>query len=82
MIKVFLRGGLGNQMFQYALGLNLAKKQNTDLVLDATFLNDRFPRPNFVYRNYESGCFRYHAPVHKNFGVFINNANPRRMARH
>ncbi len=34
MIVVKLMGGLGNQMFQYALGRNLALKLNTDLFLD------------------------------------------------
>jgi hypothetical protein len=57
MITVFLRGGLGNQMFQYALGLNLAKKNKTALVLDTTFLNDRFPRPQFTYRTYDLDVF-------------------------
>ncbi len=52
MITVFLRGGLGNQMFQYALGLNLAKKNKSELLLDTTFLNDRFPRRDFAYRTY------------------------------
>lgn len=56
-ITVFLRGGLGNQMFQYALGLNLAKKNNTDLVLDTTFLNDRFPRKEFTYRAFDLDVF-------------------------
>ena len=53
MVTVFLRGGLGNQMFQYAAGLAVAKKNNTDLVLDTVFLNDRFPRPHFTYRTFD-----------------------------
>ncbi|OGY99372.1 MAG: hypothetical protein A3B13_01085 [Candidatus Liptonbacteria bacterium RIFCSPLOWO2_01_FULL_45_15] len=56
-ITVFLRGGLGNQMFQYALGFNLAKKNNADLVLDTTFLNDRFPRKEFTYRAFDLDVF-------------------------
>ncbi len=56
-ITVFLRGGLGNQMFQYALGLNLAKKNDADLVIDTTFLNDRFPRKEFTYRNFDLDVF-------------------------
>ncbi len=57
MVTVFLRGGLGNQMFQYALGLCLAKKNNTGLRLDTVFLCDRFPRREFSYRNYDLGVF-------------------------
>jgi hypothetical protein len=59
MIKVFLRGGLGNQMFQYAAGLNLAKKNNTELVLDTVHLQDRTPRKNFSYRDYDLGIFTF-----------------------
>ncbi len=54
---VFLFGGLGNQMFQYALGLHLAKKNNAQLLLDTTFLNDRFPRKEFTYRVFDLDIF-------------------------
>lgn len=57
MVKVFLRGGLGNQMFQYALGLRLALKNKADLVLDTTFLNDRFPRKEITFRTYDLDVF-------------------------
>ena len=59
MVTVFLRGGLGNQMFQAALGLNLAKKNNTDLVFDTVFLSDRFPRRNFSYRTFDLDVFSF-----------------------
>ena len=36
MIITRLIGGLGNQMFQYAVALNLAKKNNTDFKLDVS----------------------------------------------
>jgi hypothetical protein len=58
MITVFLRGGLGNQMFQYALGLSLAKKNRTGLFLDTVFLNDRFPRKEFAYRTFDLDVFQ------------------------
>lgn len=57
MIKVFLRGGLGNQLFQYALGFHLARKNNTELMLDTTFLNDTFPRRQFTYRTFDLDVF-------------------------
>lgn len=57
MVTVFLRGGLGNQMFQYALGLHLAKKNSTMLTLDTVYLRDRFPRRNFSYRTYDLDVF-------------------------
>ncbi len=58
MVTVILRGGLGNQMFQYATGLNLAKRNTKELLLDTTFLNDRLPRKNFTYRKYDLDVFK------------------------
>ncbi len=59
MITVLLRGGLGNQMFQYAAGLALAKRHNTGLLLDTTVLRDRMPRLRpFPYRQYDLDVFR------------------------
>jgi len=57
MITVILRGGLGNQMFQYALGLRLAKKSGVELALDTVLLKDRLPRRNFTYRDYSLDIF-------------------------
>jgi hypothetical protein len=39
-VRVFLRGGLGNQLFQYAAGLFLSRKQNEDLELRHDLLPD------------------------------------------
>jgi len=47
MIVTRIRGGLGNQMFQYAYGLYLAQQNNTELVLECSSL-DRDPLRNFV----------------------------------
>jgi hypothetical protein len=41
MILVRFIGGLGNQLFQYALGTHLATKNNTTLKIDTTLLLDR-----------------------------------------
>lgn len=57
MIVIFLRGGLGNQMFQYALGRNLAEKYETELVFDTTFINDRFPRGGVAFYRYDLDSF-------------------------
>ncbi len=57
MVISIVQGGLGNQMFQYAAALGIAKKQGTDIELDTTFLNDRFPRKQFTYRTYDLDIF-------------------------
>jgi predicted O-linked N-acetylglucosamine transferase (SPINDLY family)/glycosyltransferase involved in cell wall biosynthesis/SAM-dependent methyltransferase len=56
-VVVKLMGGLGNQMFQYAAGLALARKHGVPLKLDLCFLIDRTPRPNFTYRDFDLDLF-------------------------
>lgn len=58
MVVVKLMGGLGNQMFQYAIGRNLACKWNTELVLDVSFLLDRTPRKDFIFRDFDLDLFQ------------------------
>jgi hypothetical protein len=56
MITVKLLGGLGNQMFQYAIGRHLAIKNNDRLILDLT---DLLKRNDIEYtpRNFELDVF-------------------------
>ncbi|MCK9410393.1 MAG: alpha-1,2-fucosyltransferase [Bacteroidetes bacterium] len=61
MVIVELAGGLGNQMFQYAAGRYLSLKHQTDMYLDLSFLNDRTPRADFVYREYGLEIFQLNA---------------------
>jgi hypothetical protein len=56
MIIVCFKGGLGNQMFQYAAGLRLAKHHNTVLKLDLAFLLDRTQR-GFTSRDFDLAIF-------------------------
>lgn len=53
MITLKLSWWLGNQMFQYATGLALSKKYNTELIIDNSFINNRFPLNNYTFRKYE-----------------------------
>jgi hypothetical protein len=41
MLRVFIKGGLGNQLFQYAGGLYLARRQKTDVVFHTDLLPEK-----------------------------------------
>lgn len=57
MIYVKLKGGMGNQMFQYALGRQLAHQLGIDFSMDLTNLLDRDKGVDFVYRDYDLSIF-------------------------
>jgi hypothetical protein len=56
LIIVKLIGGLGNQMFQYALGRKLSIHNNTRLKVDVTELLDRSPK-DYVFRDFKLNVF-------------------------
>ena len=56
-VLVRLQGGLGNQMFQYAIGRALSARSGGRLILDLTFLLDRASREGLTFRDYELGAF-------------------------
>jgi hypothetical protein len=57
MIITELAGGLGNQMFQYAIARTLALKYKTDIKFDLRFLLNRNMGSNFTYRDYDLDLF-------------------------
>jgi len=57
MITIRLKGGMGNQMFQYAFARQLAHTAATNFQLDLTDLLDR-SKGDFVYRDYDLPVFR------------------------
>jgi len=62
MILIRLAGGLGNQLFQYALGTYLAGKNHTELKIDLTLLEDKsIEHKIFTHREYDLNAF--HLPV-------------------
>lgn len=60
MIITRLKGGMGNQMFQYAMALNVATKLGVELKVDLCSLLDR-SKGDFVYRNYDLSIFELDA---------------------
>jgi len=58
MIIVKLMGGLGNQMFQYAAAKSIALKNETNLFLDTSFLEDNYKKDNFTHRDYELSVYQ------------------------
>ena len=66
MIIVQLQGGMGNQMFEYALGRALSLKYKVPLGLDLSYLLDRTPRPKsmkFTFRDYDLDVFNVQAEI-------------------
>lgn len=60
-IVVNLNGGLGNQMFQYAFGRNLAIRNKTDLILDIDNIN--LPQQGGGFRNFNLHHFNIKAHI-------------------
>ena len=68
MIRVLLSGGLGNQLFQYAFGKSLAVKNNTSLVLSASYIESKLPVKKLASQmKYELGVFNVDAKIEHNF---------------
>ena len=68
MIIAKLMGGLGNQMFQYAIARNLSLKYNVPLKIDLSFLNNKNMGSDFVYRDYDLSLFE----IEPDFKIFRN----------
>ncbi len=67
MIIVRLKGGLGNQMFQYALGKNLSLKHSVELKIDKSFFEDRTIHHSFTRRDYMLDFFNINEPFADDF---------------
>ncbi len=71
MIFIKLSGGLGNQMFQFAFGLALAKKHKQPLYVDLSFLLNR-KLEGVTFRDYELKVFEGNPKViNKSIPAFL-----------
>lgn len=76
LICVQLCGGLGNQLFQYAAGMALAVRHNTDLILDLSILNainDGVTKRNFELNNFKCSA-RVAAKAETRFSSYFRYA--------
>jgi hypothetical protein len=65
MIVVRLKGGTGNQMFQYALGFRLATELGCELLFDLSFLESREHDALHVRREYSLDIFGINGPFYE-----------------
>lgn len=63
MIITKIGGGMGNQMFQYAIGRSLSIKNNTKLGLYLEALLDRSYKSKYTFRNYDLDIFNVDAEI-------------------
>ncbi len=75
MIVARLNGGLGNQMFQYAMGYRMAKERNAPFAIDASIVL------NHHLRSYALGDFRIAASPLSNKELVDLGALPRRLPK-
>jgi hypothetical protein len=63
-VRVFLRGGLGNQLFQYAAGFALSERTGAELVIDSSLLPIVSHEKNGVlHRPEEISSFRHKGTI-------------------
>ncbi len=70
MIITRLQGGLGNQMFQYAIAKKLALLYNTKVVLDTTYLDTTYYDGNTI-RKYSLGIFEFNSTRVSNNELYL-----------
>ena len=59
MICIQLKGGLGNQLFQFAAASAVANYHKTTVIIDLSFLQKRENDSGYTFRNYELNGFEH-----------------------
>ena len=78
MIFLNLKGGLGNQLFQYSAGRALALKYNCELKLDLSYFDD--PNIKKVYR-LDKFNLKFTKASNNEISEFRNKDNPHLLIR-
>ena len=63
MIIVQLKGGLGNQMFQYACGRSISHKFGVPLAINTSVFDNGNQQENNIHRNFELNIFSIHTKI-------------------
>lgn len=66
MITIKIQGGLGNQLFQYAVGKAVELRHLLPVQYDISFLNDKTKREHFTPRDYELSVFNINPKLIEN----------------
>ena len=74
MVIVKIKGGLGNQLFQYAMAKSLAMHKNNSLYLDLSFYNAT-TYDNVTRRNFELNIFNFEYKIAPKFILAIFNSS-------
>jgi hypothetical protein len=74
MILIKLQGGLGNQMFQYAFGSIIAKKNRTKLVIEDSIYKNDSKKEGYTPRKFELSIFdnQYEFAKESDISLFNN----------
>lgn len=74
MVIVKIKGGLGNQMFQYALARSLSMQKKTSLYLDLSFFDEK-NREQVTKRNFELSIFNVEYKIAPKYLLFFFNCD-------
>jgi hypothetical protein len=77
-VVIYLDGGLGNQMFQYAFAAIIAKKNNSKVLIDNSFFKQNNKNEDYILRDFGLNIFNLKHKIYRNgfFNQVINKFKP------